>query len=356
MSSKLYQTRNRFNYETLIKHRKLKLNFREKPNIYLIFIESYGSILLRNHKLSENYIRKFDEFSSAMKRADWGCKTNYSTSVSLVGPSTLAYTSVLFGNRVDSNFYYEYLLNEERFYEFDTLTKVLRNHGYMSYNLNATKFKNGVNVPLQQMKEFYGYDQIILRDKIHYTGTKYGFTECPPDQFVLNYAYEHYLQKQSKPFVLFYITTNSHSPYITPEFIKNWKELNDTPDELKGNYFLQDPSFENYSKAVDYQLDFLQDFIIRNGNSNDIFLLIGDHQPHVLSKASDGTETLVHVISRDEGFLSEFESYGFHDTIDSFENPVKHEALYSIFMRSLIKHYGYDNQELPAYEPNGLQL
>lgn len=356
VSLKLYRTRNRFNRETLKKHRQLKVKFREKPNIHLIFIESYGSILLNNSKLSEAYKQKFDAFNNTLKKSKWGCKTNLSSSVSLVGPSWLAYTSVLFGNRVDSNFYYEYLLNEKRFYEFDTLTKMLHNHGYISYNLNATKFKNGVNVPLQQMKKFYGFDRVILRDDINYRGTKFGFTECPPDQFVLNYAYHHFLKKQSKPYVLFYITTNSHTPYITPDYVENWKDLNNTPDQLIGNYFLEDPSLENYSKAIDYQIDFLQDFIVSNGKANDIFLLIGDHQPHVLSKISDGLETLVHVISRNEDFLTEFESYGFRDTLDRLENPVKHEALYSIFLRCLIKHYGYNNQELPAYEPNGLQL
>ena len=43
-------------------------------------------------------------------------------------------------------------------------------------------------------------------------------------------------------------------------------------------------------------------------------------------------------------------------SLDHLDNPVKHEAIYSIFLRSLIKQYGYNNQELPAYEPNGLQL
>ncbi len=355
-SFQLFRAKNRFNFETLNLHRRLKVKFREKPNIYLLFIESYGSILLKHPQLSKSYNKKFDEFTNALKKSKWECKTNCSSSVSLVGPSWLAYTSVLFGNRVDTNFYYEYLLNEKRFNEFDTMTKMLQNHGYWSYNLNATKFKNGVNVPLKQMKEFYGIDQFILKDDIHYHGTKFGFTECPPDQFVLNYAYEYFLKKQSKPYVLFYLTKNSHTPFVTPDIVKNWNELNNSPDLLIGNHFLQDPSLENYSKAMDYQLDFLQDFIIRNGKGNDIFMLIGDHQPHVISKISDGTETLVHVISRNEEFLSEFESYGFRDSLDSLENPVKHEALYSIFLRSFIKTYGEGNQKLPDYEPNGLQL
>lgn len=355
-SYKLLRINQVFKDEPLQKHRRLKVKFHEKPNIYLLFIESYGSILLKNSELREPYENNFEKFKNQLDELQWGCKTNFSASVSLNGPSWLAYTSVLLGMRVDTNFYYDYLLRENRFNKFDTFTRILQNQGYFSYNLNATKFKAGVNVPISEIEKLYGINQFILRSDIPYHGERFGFTECPPDQYVLNYAHEHYLNIQSGPFVLFYLTKNSHSPFSSPNFVENWKDLNKTQDILSENSFLQNPRLENYSKSIDYQLDFIQDFIVNKGNDKDIFLLIGDHQPHGLCTQADGPETLVHVISKNTNFLSEFDEYGFQDSIENLKSPVKHEALYSIFLRSFIKTYGEPGQELPKYEPDGLQL
>jgi len=355
-SYKLFIISKKFNHEILKKNRKLNLKFHSKPNLYLLFIESYGSILLKHPNLSAAFIKKFEAITKELSESKWNYKSNLSTSVSLIGPSWLAYTSVLLGRRVDTNFYYEHLLKDDRYHEFDTLTKVFQNHGYYSYNLNATKFMNGVNVPTQLMQRFYGFDKFVLTHDIPFSGTKYGFSESPPDQYVLNHMYENHLKDQSMPFVLFYLTKNSHSPFSTPPIPDNWKNLNNTPDKTIDNNFLEIPNFENYSKSIAYQLEFVKDFIIRNGSDQDIFLLVGDHQPHVLSTNSDGTETIVHLISKNEDFLSEFEAYGFTDSIENLTNPVKHEALFSIFLRSFIKTYGEKNQKLPEYEPDGLQF
>lgn len=355
-SYKLLNISKQFNHEIVKKNRKLNVKFRSKPNLYLLFVESYGSILLKHSYLSTVFKKKFEAFADELSESKWKCKTNLSTSVSLIGPSWLAYTSVLLGKRVDTNFYYEHLLKDDRYHEFDTLTKVLQNHGYYSYNLNATKFMNGVNVPTQLMKQFYGYDKFVLTHDIPFSGTKYGFAESPPDQYVLNYMYEKYLKIQSMPFVLFYLTKNSHSPFSTPDITEDWKDLNVTLDKVSDNSLLEVPKFENYSKSIAYQLDILKDFILRNGNDKDIFLLVGDHQPHGLCTQIDGTETLVHVISKNNSFLDEFNEYGFQNSIENLQNPVKHEALYSIFLRSFIKTYGEKNQKLPKYEPDGLQF
>jgi len=355
-SYKLTNKRRKLNLDTLKKHRKLKIEFREEPNVYLLFIESYGSILLKQPYLSKIFTEKVYQFKQGLKGYGWGCKTNFSSSVSLIGPSWMAYSSLLLGTRIDTNFYYEFLLNEKRIYEYDSLMKIFKNHGYLCFNLNATKFKKGVNVPLDQIKNFYGIDKFILRQDIEYNGTKYGFTENPPDQYVINYAYDEYLRNLSKPFVLFYLTKNSHTPFYSPVFVRNWKELRNTPDQLVGHNFLQKPDLKDYILAIDYQLEFLADFIVQKGKGNDVFLVIGDHQPHGLCNQSDGPETIVHVISKDADFLSEFDQYGFRDTIEKLNNPVKHEAMYSIFLRSFVKTYGKVDQEIPDYEPNGIEF
>lgn len=353
---KLWRKTGSLKFDEFEKHRRLQIRLKSKPNIYLLFIESYGSVLLNHPLLEIRYKEMITSFFSVFKENRWGCKTNLSKSVSLVGPSWLAYTSVLGGYNISTSLFYEYLLYEKRLDEFDNLQKFFQGHNYASYNLNPAKFINSVNVPLERMKIFHGIDQFLLREDIPFKGTTYGFTEVPPDQYVINYSFEHYLKNLSNSFILFYLTKNSHSPFVSPKFNEDWRSLNTIDGDVVGNHFLQNPSFENYYEAIDYQLTYLQDFIIKNGREDDVFLLIGDHQPHVLCNREDGTDTIVHIISKNSKFQSEFEAYGFRDSIENLDSPVKHEALYSIFMRSFIKTFGEDNQPLPDYEPDGLQI
>jgi len=357
-SLKLSRERKKFDPKTFEKYRLLDFTLRKKPNIYFLFLESYGSILLREPKIRDKYLKETEQVFESLNSSGWFSTSNLSRSVSLIGPSWLSYTSVLLGKEVNSNFHYEYLLHNDKFYPYDTLTKVFQKCGYVSYNLNASKPKKGVNTPLDAMKSLYGIDTWILRENIAYSGMRYGFTEGPPDQYVLNYAYEEIIRRNTQPFVLFYITKNSHTPFISPaKPMSNWRDLDDGQNGLEGNRFLQIPTLEDYFRSIQYQLHFLKDFIQNNGQDDDLYFLIGDHQPHALSNLEKyGLETLVHVIAKDRKFLQGFENYGFGKDLDNMTNPTRHEALFSIFMREIIRNYGTDYDKLPEYEPMGLQL
>lgn len=356
-SRKLLKTKLNLNLELLRKARSFDIKLKSKPNIYLILIESYGSLLIRKEQLKKPYISKLNKFSSQLESKGWLCKSNLSSSPTHIGPSWLAYTTILFGKKICSNFEYEYLLNDERLYQSDTFLKVFKKNGYCSYNLNGSKPQVGVAVPFKQMTEFYGIDQWILNDDIKYSGTKYGFTKGPPDHYALNYAYENYLKNQSQPYIFFYLTKNSHSPFISPKEVpNNWKSWNETENCLVGNGFLQKPNLRDYTQAINHQLDTIEDFISKNGKDDDVFLFVGDHQPHGISSNSDGTETITHIISKNRGFLNEFEKYGFKDNLLDAQLPVKHEALYSMFLKEFVRTYGANNKILPNYEPNGLHF
>ncbi len=356
-SWKLITRLRKTNFKTLDRSRNIRLNLTQRPNIYCIFIESYGSILLKEAKLSASYLQDYQCFEGSLKNKGWQIKSNLSESVSPVGPSWLAYTSVLFGSKVANNFEYEFLLNKESLYKYDTMMKVFMKEGYQSYHLNATQPKAGVMVPYQQMTAFFGIDQWILAQDIAYSGPAYGFTESPADQYVLNFAQDQ-IEKENEesPYLLFYLTKNSHSPFISPgEVVSDWKSLNNGSHENIGHEFLQEPTFEDYQKAITYQLDFLSDFILKRANQNDIFLLIGDHQPHVLGDHEKyGNDTIVHVIGQNESFINGFNAYGFQDSLEMLNHPIKHESIYSMFIREIIRTYGKEGANLPPFETNGI--
>jgi hypothetical protein len=66
--------------------------------------------------------------------------------------------------------------------------------------------------------------------------------------------------------------------------------------------------------------------------------------------------TPVHVISKSLDFLNEFSQYGFVEELSKIQQTVKHEGLYSIFLRSFLSAFASSNVVLPQYEPDGIQL
>ena len=93
-------------------------------------------------------------------------------------------------------------------------------------------------------------------------------------------------------------------------------------------------------------------------DENSIFVVLGDHQPPTLTYyGGDGLETQVHVISKNEAFINGFLPFGFDPGMEPDTNKVdlKHEGIYSLFMRQLLTHYGDNVQELPEYLPDGIQ-
>jgi len=328
------------------------------PNIYFIFIESYGSYFFKEKEISNNSHNVFKNFRYSLLEKKWEVLSNYSESPTTAGQSWLTYSSFLYGYHMSNNTYFENYLNDPYFNTSNSLLRILKNCGYKNYNLNPINPIKGINVPYEEIRNFYSIDTWILNDVLDYNGDVYGFGECPPDQYAMNRTMEMIKEDKSEPYTFFYLTKNSHSPFISPQLVEDWKSLNHDNGKThihKG--FLKEPRKEDYYTSICYQFDNLTKFINEYGKSNDIFLLIGDHQPPLLSNPDDyGFYTPVHILSRDKKFLAGFKEFGFKSDIEACENYVKHEGLYSIFLREFIKNYGTNKHNLPAYEPNGLQL
>ncbi len=337
---------------------EIRLSLKQKPNVFFLFIESYGEILLNKDELKPLFLDYFENKAKKLASDGWHVKSNVSESISMVGPSWLAYTTALTGLKVRTNFEYEYLLNQATDHKLGSLTKLFRNEGYNVYNINDSKHKKGINVPFKQMEDLFGINKWILKDDINFQGTNYGFAESAPDQYVLNFSYDQILTDSQDPFFLFYLTKNSHSPFISPHsIVEDWRNLNTGKSDLVGFQFLQKPNFEDYFNSIKYQWDMLEDLILKRGNDDDVFVLYGDHQPHDLAKLEEhGLNTLVHIISKNKSFVDGFANYGFSDSIDELKDGIKHESFYTAFLREFSRTFSDSNQVELEHKPNGIQI
>lgn len=330
----------------------------EPPNIFFVFVESYGSFFFEEPSIRKASIATFNNFDHKLQKEGYHMRSNYSTSTTTGGQSWLTYSSMLYGYRMDNNVLFENHLYDPIFRQSNSLLKILRAAGYKNYNLNPINPINGITVPYEEMREFYQIDRWVLAHDINYQGDQYGFGACPPDQYSMNFMMDLIRKEGPAPYTYFYLTKNSHSPFILPKFAKDWRSLNETPEsKVMEQGFLQPPKISDYQNVIQYEYDVLTEFMVNHKNEKDIFLLIGDHQPPMICDTETyGLDTPIHVISKHQPFVEEFSKFNFVNDIADIKKPLAHESIYSVFLNAFTKHYASAHQNTPAYEPEGIRL
>ncbi|MDN5202641.1 hypothetical protein QQ008_14730 [Fulvivirgaceae bacterium BMA10] len=331
----------------------------EKPNLYILFIESYGKILYDHPQLKESHLNDLLNTQKILRDSTWFSVSGFSRSPVKGAGSWLSYTSFLMGTTIDKHIIYRSLLAQKNT-DFPHLFGIFKTYGYEIYRLSSLP-DTRKDIPYSDYTRFYKIDHWISYHDLNYVGKKYGWGPSPPDQYSLNFAHDLIKDQQEKePFVLFFIDVNSHNPFASPtNAVDDWRSLNRSPKGLpQDSDFFSKPTLENYQSAIKYQLDYLSQFIVKNGSENDIFLLIGDHQPPLLASDEDGFETPVHIIAKDSTFIGDFVNEGFQEglIIEEGNRAFNHAGLYSLFMRQVIKNYGIANEDLPVFFPEGVKL
>jgi hypothetical protein len=336
-------------------------NLNHKPNIYLIFVESYGSVLYKRQDYREAYTSLLAQLQRQLYQDGWNVTSALSESPVWGGGSWMSYTSALFGIRIDTHPQFLSLLDTYQTVDYPDLGHYLKAQGYEYVRLSSLSDELKEEDWLKY-KTFYGVDRWLRYRDLNYQGSHYGWGPAPPDQYALNFAQDAIASEADKPVFFFFITQNSHYPWVPlPTIADDWRTLNiktaqspspppePIPHEVRRS---------NYMDAIEYQLRFLTDFVLETGDENSVFVLIGDHQPQRVSRHSDGFETPIHIISKDAAFVDAFLDYDFVNglEINEITPTMRHEGFYSMFMRVLLAQYGQGIKALPDYLPSGITL
>ncbi len=332
----------------------------ERPNIYILFLESYGRILYDHPDLKNDFFEVAKQQGKLLKENGWYAATQLSEAPVTGLSSMVSYSSVLFGYNVESYGRYMGLLKNKNILEYEHLLRFFSRKGYTNYWISPIAGYKDFDVPWELYRNFYSVDRHIRFSELNYTGQLYGFGPAAPDQYTLNKVDEMLDESEKGPRCLFYVTLNSHTPFHAPDAVaEDWRSLSDGSmegKEIPRSQFLDQPKFEDYLPSIKYQIEFVTQFITKKGMDNDIFILLGDHQPPFLTKDGDSFETPLHIISQDSSFIAGFEAYGLDEgLIDEFpEKNIRHEGIYSMFLREFIRNYGRDSTNLPVYLPKGI--
>lgn len=331
----------------------------ETPDIYLIFIESYGSVLYKRPDFSRVYRALLQELESELAADGWQAASALSESPTWGGGSWMAYTSFLLGLRIDNHPQYLALLNKYQVETYPDLGRYLRQQGYYYAWVSPIARELSDEMWLKYIR-FLGVDTWLRFRDLDYQGPQYGWGPAPPDQYVLHQAQEQLKASIDQPLLFVTLTQNSHYPWLPlPTPAEDWRTLS-MPDAAPG----ESPEIpsetslkrQNYWRAIDYELRTLTNFIKQTNDRPSLFILVGDHQPPQVSRRSDGWETPIHIISQDQALLTAFADYGFTPGLEvgSLDAALHHEGFYSLFVRIMQEQTGNSRVALPNFLPNGI--
>jgi hypothetical protein len=336
----------------------------KKPDVYLLFVESYGEVVFEREELTEPYLQTIREVNAQLDSAGYSSQSILSEAPILGGRSWLAFTSAFCGFTINNQVIFNKLLELPN---FPHLINWFNHQGYQTFRIKTMSDNEaGRKAGYEKADAFYGFDRWIKYNDFPYHGYKYDWFGGIPDQFALNYYEEEIPRDSSLPQLLFFINMSSHGPWFpSPPIYEDWRMLDTIqqmpydlglPDSVEMNWeaLLSDRLVHRYRDAITYQLRYLTKFILENGDEDDIFILIGDHQPALLCHyGKDGFHTPMHVIAKDSAFVQGFAEHGFFEGMEIQEpgdkkRRMQHAGFYSLFMSEFLGRYGQGQPQLPV--------
>lgn len=335
----------------------------QKPNIHLIFVESYGTVATLTEYCQPLFSELANQLDTQLITDGWSIASNYSKSSVKGGRSWLAMTTALIGGRIEDQVQYSELINQHQ--TFPHIVDYFNAQDYETYKISTMATSKGIDSMkmITIPNRFWGFDNHLMFGDIPYKGFRYDWYGGIPDQYTLSYLMEEVFSKETDPYFMSFITMSSHAPWSNPPPItNNWRSLDTLLTPFSTERPPKNMSLNQYWDAVVYQLNVVTEIIKQYGKEDDVFILLGDHQPGALEWKLTGRfnkwATPIHIIAKDSTFVQSFHQHGFTPGIEvdtSQFTIMRHMGLYSLLIRQLLENYGTSDVVLPEYLPWGLK-
>ncbi len=334
-----------------------------RPNIYLIFIESYGAVPFLSEYIQEPFQKGMNALEKRLKDHGWRGRSTYSLAPIKGGRSWLSFSSALMGVHIADQITYNRLYDME--FTYPHLIRYLNAHGYTTHRINTmlTNDKIDSKIPYQAVAAFHEFDNWVLYPDIPYTGYPFNSVGGIPDQFALEYVWDSQIRGKDEPHMVFFITLDSHAPWYPPPLVKphyldlNTVRTNPYPEE----YSLEADIMDRYQATIEYEWAILEQFMTARAEDDDLFILIGDHQPpameHQIWDQINDYAVPLHVLSKSErvdSLLAEL------DFVPGLTPPVqdsiqwRHEGVYSLIRYLLGPYQNGMRSKKASVFPNGI--
>jgi hypothetical protein len=351
----------------------------KKPDVFLILVESYGRIMATHEGMMRGHGRVLRQMEEMISPAGWHGVSAYSRAPITGGRSWLAEGSVIMGTTIKYESVFQHLVSQSS--KLNTFTSFFHDQGYDTLLVvPADRRRPGVEVVNR-----YGFGDVVHFDSFKYAGPHIGWG-IVPDQFSMDFVDENYLMPADKPVFMDFHMVSSHAPWRqVPELVDDYRDLVRLPGQRElldhtkhaaramlntaqgfnrgdrgvRNYMgeLTDELRRRYTKSIHYSLEVVARFLARR-ERDALVIVMGDHQPPVISPNTERFDVPVMVFSKTPEMLEEFKQVGFIDGLlpaDVKVPPVSHGGLLTLVARSLAR-TGGDGGPLPEVFPQGVNI
>lgn len=344
-----------------------------RPDVHVFVVESYGRLMADHPELSGGYRETLAATDRALSADGWS-----TASASMVAPvsggrSWLADASLLLGARIQYESLYRHVLSQAE--RLPSLVSFFGDRGYRTV-LIAPKDRARPGVRLMNP---FGYDTTVFFAELEYPGPAWGWGWIP-DEYSLLFAHERWLTGEDPVFSFFHMVS-SHAPWDAPpaltgdwrafgvgalpsddaaaeeEIRKRLKRYKRAGAETDYMGELDPLTAQAYARTIDYDLAVIRGYVLERSDPEDLFIVLGDHQPPVLEQHSDAFLVPIHLIARDPALLERFAPYGFQPGLwpgQQDEPPLRHEGVFSMLARELGGAWG--SSPPPEWLPAGAPL
>lgn len=275
----------------------------EGKDVYVVFAESYGRVLLEREPFVDSVTQKLIEAQNALEAEGMLMRSAFLTSPTVGGLSWLAHASVLSGAWIDSETRYKSLMVSER----KTLNRLFQEAGWRTV----------AALPAISMAwpegAYYGYDHIYNAHNFGYEGLPFNWVTMP-DQYVWSALHERERVGEDRtPIMAELALISSHAPWTPIAELVPWDQVGDgrifndqaqagpTPEEVWSQV---DSIRDYYRQSIEYMLDSLVSYLQEFGDENLVLLVVGDHPPApMVSGDPEGRDVPVHLITQDQTII-----------------------------------------------------
>ena len=350
--------------------RYAKLALRDKPDVLLFIVESYGRLLSVEEKTADRHAALLRELERELRGGGFHAASGFATATVSGGRSWIAEGTMLMGTPIRYEAVFQHIVAQKP----PSFVGFLNQNGYESALLApADRHRAGFHP-----ENRYGFARLFTYDQLGYTGTPIGWG-LVPDQYSLAFIDKHFLRPARGPVFLDFHMVSSHAPWSeVPQLEQDPERLLATGSGgVQGELGAEDVSLafrrygrgnprhaymrrfddsmrEGYQSTIEYDLRAIVQFLMRRERDGFVIVL-GDHQPPVIAREDKSFDAPVHVLSRNPARLAPLLEYGFVKglTIGPDAPPAVHQAgLFSLWVHTLMAMH-CDDCTLPEVRPNG---
>jgi hypothetical protein len=278
-------------------------------DVLLVLVESYGEVVLEDASYAARVRPALERMERELGARGYQVASSLLDSPRFGGGSSLAHATLNTGVVTSDPLEFDILCAEQP----RTLADFFRAAGYLTVLVQpATKPRPGGC-------EYLRFERKYFAASFDYRGPNLGWNTLA-DQYVLDFVHRRELVDRKRPRFIEYALITSHTPWLAQaSVVKDWSRIGDGSVLATLPIKRHPTTWSNleqagaaYIDAIVYDLEVLESYLATEVHNDTLVIILGDHQPPGVTRASVGRGVPIHVLSRRAELVAPFRARGYH--------------------------------------------